>query len=59
MITRISRTRNTAPKMAAMIIPAMAPPGRREMGVGAGDDGVVGGASNATVKAENPLSVYD
>lgn len=63
MITRISRTRSTAPKMAAMIIPAMAPLERPEMGIGAGDDvvgdgGVVGRASNATVKAVNPFSMY-
>ena len=61
MITRIGRTRSTAPKMAAIIIPAMAPSERP--GIGAGDDavgegGVVGGANNLTVKAVNPFVMY-
>ena len=59
MITRISRTRTTAPTMAAMIMPAMAPLEIPEMGVGPGGGGwVVGGASNATINAANPLSMY-
>lgn len=60
MIAMISSTANNAPKMAAMIIPAIAPAERPGTGGAGGrvEGWVVGVTNNDTAKASNPLCLY-